>query len=147
MSRVAASALGGLVFAFGLGLSGMTDANKVIAFLDLSGDWDPSLALVMVGAIVAHFALYRFVVRRPSPLLDTRFYIPDRNDITPSLVVGSALFGVGWGLGGYCPGPALVSAVTLGADVLVFVGCMLGGMALHRLWRAARSVQPARGAS
>lgn len=139
MTRTAASALGGLIFALGLGLAGMTDANKVIAFLDLSGDWDPTLGLVMVGAIGAHLALYRLVVRRPSPLLDTRFHIPDRRDITPSLVAGSALFGVGWGLAGFCPGPGLVSAAALGADALVFVACMLAGMATHRVWSARRA--------
>ena len=133
MNRLFAAFLAGLVFAIGLGLSGMTDANKVIGFLNLAGEWDPSLAFVMVGAIAVHLSLYRLILKRKSPLFADRFHIPTRQDIDPKLVGGGALFGVGWGLGGFCPGPGLVSATGLGSAAAVFVGCMIAGMLLHRL--------------
>ena len=132
----------GLIFAVGLMLAGMTRPGKVVAFLDLSDAWDPSLALVMGGAIVVHTILYRLILKRPSPVFGGRFAIPTRNDITGRLVVGSALFGVGWGLGGFCPGPALSSAGTLGGDAVVFIVSMLAGMGLFQAyegWLQARA--------
>jgi uncharacterized protein len=145
MSRLVASFLGGLFFSLGLGVSGMTDANKVIGFLDLSGDWDPSLAFVMAGAIGVHLVLYRLILRRQSPLFGDRFRIPTRRDITPQLVGGAALFGVGWGLGGFCPGPGLVSLAGFGSSAAVFVLFMLSGMTLqkivHRLNRAVPTTE------
>jgi len=96
MSRLIASFVGGLVFALGLGVSGMTDANKIIGFLNLAGDWDPSLAFVMVGAIGVHLLLYRLILKRKSPLFADCFHVPTRRDINPKLVGGSALFGMGW---------------------------------------------------
>lgn len=125
--------LSGVVFAIGLGLSGMTDADKVINFLDVGGAWDPSLGFVMVGAIGVHFVLYRLILRRSSPLWAERFGIPSRTDLDARLIIGSGLFGVGWALGGYCPGPGLVSAVTGALPTLVFVGAMVGGMLLFRV--------------
>jgi len=132
----------GLIFALGLMLAGMTRPGKVVAFLDLSDAWDPSLALVMGGAIVVHAILSRLILKRPSPVFGGRFAIPTRNDITGRLVVGSALFGVGWGLGGFCPGPALSSAGTLGGDAVVFIVSMLAGMGLFQVyegWLQARA--------
>ena len=125
------SFIAGLVFAFGLALGGMTDPNKVIAFLDVAGDWDPSLAFVMGGAILVYAPLYRLVVRRARPVFDARFHLPTRRDIEPRLVVGAARFGVGWGLGGFCPGPALVSMMSFTASALVFGGAMLAAMAVY----------------
>ena len=119
----------GFVFALGLGLAGMTDPSKVISFLDIAGDWDPSLAFVMAGAIAVYAPAYRLVTRREAPLAGPRFHLPTRRDIDARLIVGAVLFGVGWGLGGFCPGPALVSSVNLGLDALVFTGSMLLGMA------------------
>ncbi len=133
MHRIIAPFLGGLVFALGLGLSGMTDANKVIGFLNLAGDWDPSLAFVMMGAIGVHLVMYRMILKRQSPLFADRFYIPTRRDISAQLLVGAALFGVGWGLGGFCPGPGLVSLVSFDPAAGVFVASMLGGMLMHSL--------------
>lgn len=119
----------GLLFAAGLGVSGMTDADKVIGFLNAaSGAWDPSLAFVMVGAIAVHLVLFRLIRQRGSPLFAEAFQIPSRTDLNPRLMVGAALFGAGWGIGGYCPGPALVSTTALGAEALVFTGSMIGGM-------------------
>ena len=123
----------GLLFATGLGISGMTDANKVIAFLDVLGKWDPSLAFVMVGAIGVHMTLYRFILKRPSPWLKPQFELPTRADIDGRLVFGAIFFGLGWGLGGFCPGPAFVSAAGLGKEALIFTGAMVVGMWLARL--------------
>ena len=139
MKRFIAAFAGGCVFALGLGISGMTDANKVIGFLNLSGDWDPSLAFVMVGAIGVHLLFYRLILRRHSPLFDDHFHIPTRRDIDLQLAGGAALFGIGWGLGGFCPGPGLVSLTGFGQEAAVFVAFMLGGMALQKF--ASRPAQ------
>ena len=133
MTYLIAVFLSGVVFAIGLGISGMTNADKVIAFLNLGGGWDPSLMFVMLGAIGAHLLGYRLIMRRSSPLLAPLFYIPTRQDIDSRLLIGSALFGIGWGLGGFCPGPALVSAVTLGEDALIFTASMIIGMTVFHV--------------
>jgi uncharacterized membrane protein YedE/YeeE len=123
------SSLGaGLLFGLGLGFSGMTLPSKVIGFLDVTGAWDASLAFVMMGALAVHFVLFRLVKRRASPLFDAKFHLPTRSDIDPKLVLGAALFGVGWGLGGYCPGPGLVSAASGSPPALLFVLTMAVGM-------------------
>jgi uncharacterized membrane protein YedE/YeeE len=123
----------GLVFAIGLGISGMTQPAKVTAFLDFAGDWDPSLALVMVGAIAVYAPLYRLIHRLPSPVFSATFALPTRTDIDRRLVGGAALFGVGWGLGGFCPGPALTSLAAGEPSVLLFVASMLTGMYVYKL--------------
>lgn len=123
----------GLIFAVGLALAGMTQPAKVIAFFDFHEgltSWDPSLAFVMGAGLLVYVPVYRVVRKRKAPLFDTKFRLPTRNDIDFKLVFGSALFGIGWGLGGFCPGPALTSLATGATDVLVMVGCMLLGMAL-----------------
>lgn len=143
MTRQAAVALiSGLVFALGLGVAGMTLPGKVLGFLDVAGDWDPSLAFVMIGAIGVHMAFYRLILRRRSPLFADRFWLPTLQAVDRPLVVGAAIFGVGWGLAGYCPGPALATAGTGAPAALLFAASMLGGMALHRAWEARRA--PAR---
>lgn len=124
----------GFVFALGLGVSGMTRPDKVVGFLDVVGDWDPSLAFVMAGAIAVHAVAYALVPRLRGPILGGAWHLPTRRDVDGPLVVGAVLFGAGWGLGGFCPGPALVSLVTGTADVLLFVQAMIGGMLLHRVW-------------
>ncbi|WP_201244253.1 DUF6691 family protein [Halochromatium salexigens] len=98
--------LSGTLFAVGLGVSGMTLPQKVIGFLDLGGHWDPSLAFVMAGSAGVYLLFYRWIKQRSSPLFDTEFHIPTRHDIDQRLLVGAALFGVGWGLVGLCPVPA-----------------------------------------
>jgi len=126
------TALGaGGLFGAGLVLSGMARPAKVIAFLDVGRQWDPSLAFVMAGAIAVHMVLFRVILRRRSPLYDVTFHLPTRKDIDLRLVAGAALFGVGWGLGGYCPGPALVSIGAGTLPALVFVATMAAGMWLH----------------
>jgi uncharacterized membrane protein YedE/YeeE len=124
----------GILFGVGLVLSGMTKPDKVIGFLDVfSGNWDPSLGLVMVGAIAVHAVLFRLILRRKSPLLDAKFHVPTRTDIDPRLVAGAALFGIGWGLGGVCPGPGLIGATSLASTLLLFVGGLIAGMALFQV--------------
>ena len=129
----AAAFAGGLVFGVGLVVAGMTDPAKVLGFLDVAGAWDPSLALVMVGAIGVHAILSRVVKRRRAPLLDARVHPPRSRTVDERLVVGAALFGVGWGLAGYCPGPGLVSLAGARTGALAFVGAMLAGVALERM--------------
>jgi len=128
-----------LLFGTGLVVSGMTLPEKVVGFLNITGPWDPSLALVMVGAIVVHAVLFRLIVRRPSPLFAQRFSIPTRRDLDGRLLAGAAIFGVGWGLGGVCPGPGLVATMSGALPMVQFTGGMLGGMALFRLWDSLQS--------
>ena len=139
MKRHAAAAATGALFAVGLAISGMTKPSKVVGFLDLAGAWDASLAFVMVGAIAVHFIAFRLVLRRATPLFDVRFHLPSRKDIDLRLLLGSGLFGIGWGLGGFCPGPGLVSAASGSIDALVFVGGMtLGMIAEHTITATSR---------
>lgn len=145
MKQAASAFVAGLLFAVGLVLAGMTQPAKVVAFLDFFGAWDPSLAVVMGTAVVVHFALYRLVLKRPSPLLGGSFSIPSRRDLTPQLIGGSILFGIGWGLGGYCPGPGLVSAPSGGAGALTFAATMTIGMWLYQALESMRSRDSARG--
>ena len=126
-----ASFAAGLVFGVGLLLSGMTDPGKVIGFLDLAGTWDPSLAFVMGGAIAVGFFAFRLAGRRGNAFLGGPMHMPTRRDIDNRLVGGSVVFGIGWGLAGFCPGPALV-AFGAGIDqAAAFVAAMLGGMVVY----------------
>jgi uncharacterized membrane protein YedE/YeeE len=120
----------GLVFGLGLMLSGMTDPGKVIGFLDLFGAWDPSLALVMGGAVVVGLIAFAFAKRRTTTFLGGALHLPDSRDIDLRLVGGSLLFGAGWGLAGFCPGPAIVSLGAGQPKAVVFVLAMLVGMAV-----------------
>lgn len=118
----------GLLFGVGLVVSGMSDPEKVLNFLDVTGTWDPSLAFVMAGAVIVAFLGYRLVLRRPAPVVGGRFRLPARTDIDGRVVVGPAIFGVGWGLSGFCPGPA-ITALSLGASgTYAFVPAMIVGM-------------------
>ncbi len=137
--HVFAAFIAGLIFAIGLAIGGMTDPNKVLSFLDVFGGWDPSLAFVMGGAIVLYAPVYHAFVKRTRPLLQSTFHLPARNGIDARLIVGGILFGVGWGLGGFCPGPAIVSIASLRGDVLVFVGAMFAGMFAVHVYDRARS--------
>jgi len=121
----------GLLFGLGLLLSGMADPGKVIGFLDLAGRWDPSLAFVMAGAICVGAAVFAFGKRRARSFLGAAMHIPTRRDIDVRLVAGSIVFGIGWGIGGFCPGPALVSFGSGQDKAAVFVAAMLGGMLLY----------------
>jgi uncharacterized membrane protein YedE/YeeE len=132
MRQHISAGIAGCIFAVGLGLSGMTNANKVLNFLDVFGNWDPSLAFVMVGAIGVHALLWRLIKRLDSPIFSDTFSLPTLSSIGRPLVVGAALFGTGWGLSGYCPGPAVVSMVGLGNEALVFCTAMLLGIVIHK---------------
>jgi uncharacterized membrane protein YedE/YeeE len=124
----------GLLFALGLGIGGMTIPAKVIGFLDFTGNWDPSLAFVMAGAVSIYAALRPVILKRHRRLSSQR--VPSKQlPVDRRLVLGSAIFGIGWGSGGYCPGPALVSIVTLNRSVLLFLGAMAAGMVLHSAGR------------
>ena len=125
------SFVSGVVFALGLGISGMTRPVKVIGFLDFFGAWDASLAFVMVGAIAVYFVAYRWSSSMPSPRFAPDFALPKRSDLDGKLILGAALFGAGWGLSGFCPGPALASLASGALPVLVFVAAMSIGMYLH----------------
>jgi len=120
--------LSGVVFAVGLGVSGLTQPEKVTSFLNVAGNWDPSLAFVMLGATVTYLLGHILILKRPAPAFAATFTLPTRRDIDRPLVIGSALYGVGWGLVGFCPGPALVSLVTGYESVIIFVLAMGVGM-------------------
>lgn len=130
----------GLLFGIGLILSGMTDPGKVKGFLDLAGAWDPSLALVMGGAIAVGLGAFAAARRRQQPWLGGVMHWPGRVEVDRSVVVGSLVFGVGWGLAGYCPGPALVSTAMGHWQAALFVGAMVAGMVFHD--RASADPQP-----
>ncbi|QAT88148.1 YeeE/YedE family protein [Corallococcus coralloides] len=142
--------LSGLLFAIGLGIGGMTDPANVVGFLDIAGDWDYRLAFVMGGAIAVHAALRPLILGRQRPLFAAKFPTFSASRLDRGLLVGAGLFGVGWGLGGYCPGPALTSLSTGATQVLVFVPAMFAGMALAQVLQARRSASagtPVPGAS
>ena len=127
------AALFGLIFGVGLVISGMTDPNRILAFLDVAGDWDPSLALVMAGAIAVALPAYAFARRTKTTALGETIDLPDRSrPITPSLVAGAAIFGVGWGLSGLCPGPAIVLLSTAQLKAILFFSAIATG-----IWAAA----------
>lgn len=121
----------GVIFALGLGISGMTRPVKVIGFLDFFGAWDASLAFVMIGAIAVYFVAYRWCGSMRSPWFAPTFALPKRSDLDSRLLLGAAIFGAGWGLGGFCPGPALTSLASGALPVLIFVAAMVAGMYLH----------------
>jgi len=135
MSRALISLLCGMVFGVGLIIAQMTNPAKVIGFLDISGQWDPSLAVVM-GAAVAVFSIaYRLALRRRVPIFEKRFLIPGESRVDKPLIIGSLIFGVGWGLVGFCPGPAIVSSGFGDPRVWAFVVAMLAGTLMSRTLR------------
>jgi uncharacterized membrane protein YedE/YeeE len=127
----ASAVLAGLLFGAGLIIGGMTDPTNVLAFLDFTGAWRPALAFVMAGGVAVHFLLMQFVLKRPAPILAPTFQLPPATALDRRLLIGSAIFGVGWGLAGFCPGPGLVSGGSGSLSALVFVGAMAVGMLLE----------------
>ncbi|WP_290789625.1 DUF6691 family protein [Halomonas sp.] len=130
--------IAGLLFGLGLGISGMTDPARVLGFLDLFGAWDPTLMFVLGGAVVTNFIGYRLVLRRKAPLYGSIFQLPTRQDLDIRLIGGSALFGIGWGLSGYCPGPAFASIAGLTLPLAAMLVAMVAG------WYLAKAI-PSRG--
>jgi uncharacterized membrane protein YedE/YeeE len=128
MKRDIAAAISGLVFSLGLVVSGMVNPSKVLNFLDLFGAWDPSLALVMAGGVTVSFIGFRLLRGRTAPLFERRFHWPTRQDLNLRLVGGAALFGLGWGLVGLCPGPAVAALAIEPINAALFVGGAILGM-------------------
>lgn len=122
----------GLIFALGLGISGMTQTHVVRGFLDVAGEWNYSLVGVMAGAILVHSVLFYFIKKRTSPLLDSEFHLPMRKDLDGRLLTGAALFGLGWGWAGICPGPGIVAMTSGNINIVLFVGSMLVGMGIFK---------------
>ncbi|MBU1304760.1 MAG: YeeE/YedE family protein [Alphaproteobacteria bacterium] len=135
MYRTISAGLIGLLFGIGIALSGMANPAKVMNFFDLAGTWDPSLAFVMGGALLVTALGYRIVLKRSKPLADSRFHVPSNRRLDAPLLIGAAIFGIGWGISGFCPGGA-IPALGLGEPTAwIFVGAMLSGIALARAVR------------
>ena len=135
--------IAGLLFGLGLGVSQMIDRERVLGFLDITGNWDPTLAFVMGGAVLVTLISFRFVLRRPHPIFSSKFYLPTRSDIDRPLLIGAGLFGIGWGLAGYCPGPAITATVLGIANPFIFLVAMIAGsfayQAISPRWAAPKS--------
>jgi uncharacterized membrane protein YedE/YeeE len=132
MNKNIAALFSGLVFGFGLAVSHMAEPAKVLAFLDVAGRWDPSLLLVMAGAVTVTFIAFRLIARQSKPLFAAHFMLPTRSELDRPLVLGAAIFGVGWGLAGYCPGPG-IAALGLGTwEAPVFVAALTVGSLTYR---------------
>ena len=132
MRQVVAALAAGTLFGLGLSVSQMTNPGKVLAFLDFLGPWDPSLALVLIAAVTTAAAVFRVARNRPQPLFATSFQLPGRSDVDARLVIGGVLFGVGWGLVGWCPGPAIASLALARWESVVFLAAMAIGMLAYR---------------
>jgi uncharacterized protein len=143
MQRTLAAFACGLIFGFGLLISGMMQPAKVLAFLDIFGAWDPSLAVVMAAALAVSVAGYALARKRVQPLFDTRSFWPTATAIDRPLVAGAVLFGIGWGMVGLCPGPALENLATLSPQVIVFVIAMALGMLAQNFWSKRKASTPA----
>lgn len=130
--RCAGSLAAGLVFGVGLAVAQMTDPRKVLGFLDVTGAWDPSLLFVLGAAVVLSAVAYRWVLSKPAPLLDDRFHLPESTRVDFRLISGAAIFGMGWGLAGYCPGPAIASLGFGNPEALWVIASMIAGMALQQ---------------
>ena len=133
--RIVSAYLIGLIFGLGIAISGMANPAKVLNFFDVAGSWDPSLAFVMGGALLVTFIGYQLILKRPGPVLDAHFQVPAARNIDMRLISGAALFGIGWGLAGFCPGGALPALGTGRSEVLLFVAALVAGMI------AARTIQ------
>ena len=133
MAQVLVALVAGTLFGLGLAISQMINPGKVLSFLDVLGPWDPSLALVLLGAVSVAAMIFRYALKQPRPYFADVFQAPSRMDVEPRLVVGGVIFGIGWGLVGWCPGPA-ISSLTLGHwETWVFLAAMVVGMWIYRL--------------
>ncbi|MGJ3247184.1 MAG: DUF6691 family protein [Elainellaceae cyanobacterium] len=128
----------GIIFGFGLSLSQMIDRDRVLGFLDIAGMWDPTLLFVLGGAVAVTVSAFRWVLHQPHPLIAEKFHLPTRNDVDRSLVIGAAIFGIGWGIAGYCPGPG-ITALVLGIwnPVLFVVALIVGSLSYQ--WYSTRN--------
>ena len=136
MNRDLSALLAGLIFGAGLSISGMTDRHRVLGFLDVAGAWDPTLVFVMGGAVLVTLITFRFVLQRPRPVLEQQFHLPSKKQVDAPIIVGAAVFGIGWGLAGYCPGPALASLTSLTLNPIVFcIALIVGSLLAKRIQR------------
>lgn len=132
VKTILAAFAAGAIFGLGLVISGMANPAKVLGFLDIAGNWDPTLVFVMGGAILVAFPAFQFAKRRAHPLFAEKWSLPDRKDIDPRLLAGAALFGIGWGIAGFCPGPALAALALVPAQAAIFVLSMIAGALAYR---------------
>jgi uncharacterized protein len=137
MTKYLGIVVAGLLFGLGLAVSEMTHASKVLGFLDVAGNWDPSLMFVLGGAVGVAIVAFRFILKRPVPVLEARFHLPLAKSIDAPLVVGAAIFGIGWGISGYCPGPGVALLAAPGWETWVFIPSMLLGAWLQKTARAS----------
>jgi uncharacterized membrane protein YedE/YeeE len=140
--QILVALLSGILFGAGLAISGMANPAKVLNFFDIAGTWDPSLALVMAGALAVTLVGYRLVLRRAAPIFAQKFHVPSASHIDMRLIGGAALFGLGWGLSGFCPGPAIASLTTLSMQPVIFIIAMLAGMLVAKLPVLPKIFQP-----
>jgi len=132
MRMITTALAAGILFGFGLALSGMTDPARVLGFLDVAGTWDPTLAFVMIGALLVTFPAFRWLPQTGRPWFGEGFQLPTRRDLDSRLITGAAIFGIGWGLAGFCPGPAITGLASGLTPIGVFVLAMVAGQLLHR---------------
>ena len=131
--RTVVGFLCGLIFGVGLVVSGMSNPAKVLNFLDITGTWDPSLAFVMGGAVLVTFIGYRLVLNRSAPVMSEVFHLPTKKDVDSQLLTGASIFGIGWGLGGFCPGPAFTAVPLMSTGIIAFFPALLIGMWAGRM--------------
>ena len=137
MLKMLVNLFAGTLFGLGLAISGMVNPQKVIGFLDFAGNWDPTLAVVFSGALLVAIPAFRLVLKRSRPVLAEEFELPTNKDVDTRLLAGTAIFGIGWGLAGFCPGPAVTALASGLAPVFAFVAAMVAGMAVYK-WISLR---------
>lgn len=132
MKQIFVALISGILFGIGLTLSQMTNPDKVLNFLDIAGNWDPSLIFVMLGALAVTFTGFRFILKRPNPVFDRKFYLSTKKEIDKPLVIGAAIFGIGWGIAGYCPGPVLAGLGNGNFEAVIMIVAIYLGFIVHR---------------
>ncbi len=132
MKLILAALVSGIIFGIGLTLSQMTNPDKVLNFLDLAGNWDPSLILVMLGALIVTMSSFRFILKRPNPVFGQKFYLAAKKEIDKRLIIGAAIFGVGWGIAGYCPGPVVAGLGIGNFEAVIMIVAIYLGFLVHR---------------
>jgi hypothetical protein len=135
MKKIIISFVAGIIFAIGLVISGMTNPHVVLGFLDVLGQWNPSLSFVMIGAVAFNLISFHFIQKIKAPFCSSQFDFPQKKNIDTPLVLGSIFFGIGWGIMGVCPGPGIVNIVTLHPQALIFVLCLVIGMVLFKIMK------------
>lgn len=134
MKLIVMALISGILFGIGLTLSQMTNPNKVLNFLDIAGNWDPSLAFVMLGALSVTLIFFRKILKRHTPLFDNNFYLSSKTDIDKPLIIGAAIFGIGWGISGYCPGPSIAGLGLSNFEAIIMVGSIYVGFIVYQLF-------------